>query len=293
MRNATADKFPRFAVWENVPGAFSSNNGDDFRAVLEAFCSVCDDTVHVPRPADGAWQPAGCVLGDGFSIAWKVYDAQYWGVPQRRKRIYLIADFATERAKEILFEQDSMPWNPEACKRAEQNASRYVNGSLGGSDRPGLDGQVICFEPGIARREGDGSRFVTDKAPTLRADMGDNQPAICYAVENHPNDSRCTIDPDGIVQTLSSRMGTGGNNTPFVLIENREEMKPVMVLKSERKYVLRKLTPVECLRLQGLPDWWCDGVKGSDSAIYRMAGNGIALPCAYDVIGRIVEGINK
>ena len=82
MRHATSGKYPRFAVWENVPGAFSSNKGEDFRAVLQAFCSVCDDTADVPRPSDGVWQPAGCVLGDGYSIAWKVYDAQYWGVPR-------------------------------------------------------------------------------------------------------------------------------------------------------------------------------------------------------------------
>ena len=134
MRHATANKFPRFAVWENVPGAFSSNGGDDFRAVLNAFCSVCDDSSDVPRPKDGAWQPAGCILGDGYSIAWKVYDAQYWGVPQRRKRIYLIADFATERAGEILFKPESMCRNHQTCKGAQERASAYVNGSTDGSD---------------------------------------------------------------------------------------------------------------------------------------------------------------
>jgi len=133
MRNATANKFPRFAVWENVPGAFSSNKGEDFRAVLNAFCSVCDDTVDVPRPADGAWQPAGCILGDGYSIAWKVYDAQYWGVPQRRKRIYLVADFASERAGEILFKSKGVCWDHQTGKGAQERASAYVNGSTDGS----------------------------------------------------------------------------------------------------------------------------------------------------------------
>lgn len=146
-----------------------------------------------------------------------------------------------------------------------------------------------------------------------------------YAVENHPNDSRARIDPDGIVQTLSSRMGTGGNNTPFVLIDSKgnktmsnvvywdgtdiagtltarnaggwqrmpdkENFNAVIEERPERKYVLRRLTPVECLRLQGLPDWWCDGANGSDSAIYKMAGNGLAIPCACDVLGRIAEEI--
>lgn len=133
MRHATANQFPRFGVFENVPGAFSSNNGEDFRAALNAFCSVCDGSVDVPRPADGAWQPAGCILGDGYSIAWKVYDAQYWGVPQRRKRIYLIADFASERAGEILFKPESMCWDHQTGKGAKERASAYVNGSTDGS----------------------------------------------------------------------------------------------------------------------------------------------------------------
>ena len=128
MRNATANEFPRFAVWENVPGAFSSNDGRDFQAVLQAFCSVCDSELYVPEPPDGVWQPAGCILGDGFSIAWRVYDAQYWGVPQRRKRIYLIADFGSERAGEILFEREGVCWNPAESRKARESAAGYVDG---------------------------------------------------------------------------------------------------------------------------------------------------------------------
>ena len=136
MRNATANKFPRFAVWENVPGAYSSNNGEDFRAVLKAFCSVCDDTCDVPRPETGVWQPAGCVLGEHFSLAWRTYDAQYWGVPRRRRRIYLVADFATGRAGEILSESESVPWDPAAGREAWERASAYVKGGVGRSDIP-------------------------------------------------------------------------------------------------------------------------------------------------------------
>lgn len=136
MRHATANKFPRFAVWENVPGAFSSNKGEDFRSVLNAFCSVCDDTADVPRPADGVWQPAGCVLGNSYSIAWKIYDAQYWAVPQRRKRIYLISDFATERAGEILFKPDSMCWDYQTGREARERVAGYASGSFDGDDWP-------------------------------------------------------------------------------------------------------------------------------------------------------------
>ena len=89
---------PRFMVWENVPGAFSSADGEDFRAVLEETCRIADGAVSIPRPPAGRWKSAGTILGDGFSIAWRVLDAQYWGVPQRRKRIFLVADFGGDAA---------------------------------------------------------------------------------------------------------------------------------------------------------------------------------------------------
>lgn len=138
MRHATANRFPRYAVWENVPGAFSSNNGEDFRAVIEAFCSVCESNPDVPRPAAGyGWQPAGIVLGDGYSFAWKVYNACDWGVPQRRKRIYALASFTDERAGEILFKSDSMCWDYQTRREARERAAQYVKGSFDGSDWPG------------------------------------------------------------------------------------------------------------------------------------------------------------
>ncbi|MBU5439748.1 DNA cytosine methyltransferase [Tissierella sp. MSJ-40] len=99
---------PRYFVWENVPGTFSSAEGEDFRAVLEETARIADDTISIPRPAGGLWKPAGCILGYEFTIAWRVLDAQYWGVPQRRKRIFLVADFGGHTAPKILFEQDSL-----------------------------------------------------------------------------------------------------------------------------------------------------------------------------------------
>lgn len=128
MRDATANKFPRFAVWENVPGAFSSNKGEDFRAVLQSFCDLWGGGADVPQPAKGKWKPSGAIVGDGCSLAWRVYDAQYWGVPQRRKRIYLIADFGSERAGEILFEREGMQGDPEPGAAERERASRYVAG---------------------------------------------------------------------------------------------------------------------------------------------------------------------
>lgn len=133
MRNGTSNQYPRFAVWENVPGAFSSNGGADFQAVLQAFCDICEEgRISVPQP-QGRWKPAGCIVGNGFSVAWRVYDAQFWGVPQRRKRIYLIADFGSERAGEILFESEGVCWNPAESRKARENAAKYVAGCPEGS----------------------------------------------------------------------------------------------------------------------------------------------------------------
>lgn len=106
MREATHGRYPRYAVWENVPGAFSSNGGEDFRSVLQAFCEV-KQAADIPRPKK--WGGSGRIMGDGFSIAWRCMDAQYWGVPQRRRRVYLVADFDGRSADKILFESEMLP----------------------------------------------------------------------------------------------------------------------------------------------------------------------------------------
>ena len=140
MREATNGTHPRFAIYENVPGAFSSNKGHDFHAVLEALCSVCDDTVSIPEPYDAkrtklVWDKAGEIVGDDYSVAWRTLDAQYWGVPQRRKRIYLVADFTGRRAGEILFKPDSlrgyMPQGNETGQGSTADAVGSVDGSVG------------------------------------------------------------------------------------------------------------------------------------------------------------------
>jgi len=95
-------------VWENVPGAFSSNKGKDFQAVLQEIVSITDEESNVPLPQKGKWQTAGCIMGDHFSIAWRVLDAQYWGVPQRRRRISVVADFGGDTASEIQFDRKSV-----------------------------------------------------------------------------------------------------------------------------------------------------------------------------------------
>ena len=135
---------PRYMVWENVPGAFSSNNGEDFRVVLEETARVVDSSATIPRLADGvSWSSAGCILADGWSIAWRVHDAQFWGVPQRRKRISLVADFRGQTAPEILFERSSLSGNTqqsgETGKGTPEDSERSV-GAISFQERAGCDG---------------------------------------------------------------------------------------------------------------------------------------------------------
>lgn len=116
-RNKGRPAKPRFMVWENVPGAFSSGSpkGEDFRIVLEETLRIADPAVSVPRPPGGIWNSAGCIVGESFSLCWRCLDAQYWGVPQRRKRIFLVADFGEGPVPQILFERQSLPGNPAPC----------------------------------------------------------------------------------------------------------------------------------------------------------------------------------
>ncbi len=118
MRGATNGKYPKYIVWENVPGAFSSNKGEDFRTVLEEIIKIKDGNVSVPRPQKGKWQTAGCIMGDGYSLAWRVLDAQFWDVPQRRKRIFIVGSFGNESAAEILFKREGLRGNFKESRKA-------------------------------------------------------------------------------------------------------------------------------------------------------------------------------
>lgn len=205
MRCATNGKYPRFCVWENVPGAFSSNKGEDFRCVLESLCRVKDESVSVPRCEK--WANAGEILADGFSLAWRVLDAQYWGVPQRRKRIYLVADFDGECAGKVLFESESVSGYSAESFRAWQRTAAAAESGSGAAGAAGF-----CTEHSANAR---GIGYEEETSPTLRAGT---VPAAVY--ENHSQDTRYT-ELRGIAPTVSSTYGTGGNNQPFVVEDTR------------------------------------------------------------------------
>ena len=252
---------PRFLLWENVPGAFSSNRGEDFRIVLEEIAKVTDKDAVIPMPEKNKWNTSGCIVGDGWSIAWRVLDAQFWGVPQRRRRIALVADFGGQCAQEVLFIRKSLRGDSEESGEKRKGSSANAQGCIEVYDRDGetslrpltlkirsgCEGggkgaliqddksailscnndqylfeplvmeSVVAFEPGAAQRLG--GYAYEDVSGTLRSNMGDNQMSVAYSIENHPNDSRANIDESGKVQTLTSRMGTGGGNVPLILLD--------------------------------------------------------------------------
>jgi DNA (cytosine-5)-methyltransferase 1 len=228
MREATNGEYPRFTVWENVAGAFSSNNGEDFKKVIEAFTKT-----KVPLPESGHrnkkgewvidWAHSGMVRGDSFEVAWRLFDAQYWGVPQRRARIYLVADFRCGRAGEVLFKPESM--------------SRYFKESRETWEAlAGAVGKGITHAVRTAQNSSNGWGVAEDVAYTL--DLANGQ-AVCspvartlnacktgtrrlcadvdnFILNSHPQDSRLSINDSGVCQTLTKQAGTGGNNVPLV-----------------------------------------------------------------------------
>ena len=122
---------PRYMVWENVPGALSSNKGDDFRCVLEETAKIIQEDAVIPGPPKGGWPYSGCIMGDGWSIAWRIHDAQFWGVPQRRKRIALVADFGGASAPEILFVRKGLSRDTEPSKQTRQSIARDSSEGFG------------------------------------------------------------------------------------------------------------------------------------------------------------------
>jgi DNA (cytosine-5)-methyltransferase 1 len=416
---ADVDLRPRFLVWENVPGAFSSNQGEDFRSVLEALGGIAEDGVSVPQPPKGKWQHAGCVVGDGWSIAWRLYDAQYWGVPQRRKRIYLVADLASERAGEILFERESLCGDPAESREARQGIAGDAQGGTGGScgvkclnpwdcqskrqyaidgvyrtldagESAGGQAHGICYDitgtssnsmksptPDSCFRERTVGRTLDTFVGSPKCNQGGTvvvesaMPDVVYALQGNGIDRALTagcngagwreqvgytlntIDRHGVAfaagfsdalgEKAQSGMGYTEEGAPAlragdvrsvvydcrgngdglrsptltgdhqnratdytaVCVGNGQLHQMSMAEQSNtldcmhdqqatliqgnqhRKYIVRRLTPLECCRLQGFPDWWEQGVEGSDSARYKMWANGVALPCAADVLRRI------
>ena len=208
---------PRYLCWENVPGAFSSADGEDFRIVLEEIVRIKDRTCSVPRPDTGRWESAGAIiLGDQFSLAWRVLDAQFWGVAQRRKRIFLVADFAGRSAPQILFEQDRLFGDFEAGGGQGQGAAAPAQGGAGDTGGPdGLNAEKTR-STAFAANQRDEVRDLRDVAAALGAQPGMKQQTFVALPDNCLNgrdtqQSR-VFTPEGVSPTLAGADGGGGRN---------------------------------------------------------------------------------
>ena len=168
-RNGANDDIrPRYMVWENVPGAFSSNKAEDFRIVLEEIAKVCDKDAVIPMPPSGKWTTAGCIVGDGWSIAWRVCDAQFWGVPQRRRRIALVADFGGQSAPEILFVRKGMSGDTQPSQPQRKATPSDASRGIGADDIKPNIAYTMQDREGKAGG-GKGALFAEELSATLRA----------------------------------------------------------------------------------------------------------------------------
>lgn len=200
MRLSTNGLYPTFAVWENVPGAFSSNGGEDFRTVLEELARVEQPDAIIPRPPmGGRWSKAGAIAGNGWSLAWRQLDAQYWGVPQRRKRIALVVDFAGGRAGKILFERESVPGHPDQSIPTWKEIAGLTancptgNDSVVGETIP-INTQIATRYISMGERTGLGIGEDGEPAYTLQAN---HEHGVCYCIAGNIIDRYETAGANG------------------------------------------------------------------------------------------------
>ncbi len=212
MREATNGSYPRFAVWENVHGAFSSNKGADFHSVLQALISVVDEQAATDLPRIPKWERAGVVMGDGWSIAWRVLDAQFFGVPQRRKRIFLIADFASGRAGHILFEPTCLPRNPQTGSQTRQDPPTNPGTSTHEASTS-LD--VFALRMRAGKPGGGKDPLVQTNLSGTLGCSNDQSIIEPLLFDHHPQDARVT-GPRDVASTVTARYGTGVGNTPII-----------------------------------------------------------------------------
>ena len=381
---------PRYMVWENVPGALSSNKGKDFAAVLEETIRIVEPEapgIEVPEKGWPTWGGYRDVDGR-WSVAWRVHDAQYWGVPQRRRRIALVADFGGDTAHEILFEREGVSGNlTESGTARERPAGDAETGAAyavrirGGCDGGGKGALIQTEKSGTLGTGNDQTIFqagafklgnsatartigyAEEVSPTLNSECGGNKPAVCYGISAYESnamkssnpksgvyvaDTSRTLDLNGgnpacnqggiaVVQRTYQMQGFGDyreadvgsackqrdykDSTDLVIGIDGEfnaYMEQYGTLRAHasggaeetlmHRMVVRRLTPLECERLQGFPDGWTDigdwvktdkrgrkiKLKGSaDSPRYKALGNSIALPFWRWMFGRMAAYLPK
>lgn len=313
---------PRYMVWENVPGAFSSNGGKDFAAVLEEAVKIAEPEAPPVSVPEKGWPTSGCLMGDGWSVAWRVLDAQFWGVPQRRRRIALVADFGGQSAPEILFVRKSVSGYSQPGGTAgkglagsTESGTTFAVKIRGGCDGGGkgalvqteVSGTLGCNMVLDMSHACDVVRECGDTVPTMGARMGTggNQvPLVAFGIGNGQANAAATMALE-VSQTLDTMHDTqavfccaavdcrNGTENPEIngTLQAKSTGGSSVNLQNVCRVnnIIRRLTPLECERLQGFPDGWTDigpwtDSKGklhkesSDSSRYKALGNSIALP---------------
>ncbi|HIE2712244.1 TPA: DNA cytosine methyltransferase [Klebsiella pneumoniae] len=299
MREKTNGQYPRFILWENVAGAFSSNEGKDFREVLQQIFNITESgQEHTSIPMPESWDNAGAVLGNSCSVTWRLFDAQFWGVLQRRRRIFLMADFGGGgRFNPVLFEPKGMYGNFGTLQKAWKETSRDFRKGTHCTNR-----QIL-----IEQHARDSRYKECDTSPCLKASSGtggNNQPFVVSE----------TVTFSDVHRTISA----ADYKDPQAFNDNM--------------YV-RRLTPLEYCRLQGFPDYWTENLETknpteeemtfwrqvfktysevyetplksdkqilnwlknpfTDSAAYKMWGNGVALPVVFYILNTLNNYVQK
>lgn len=333
-----------FAVWENVQGAFSSNGGEDFRAVLEELARVEQPDASIPRPPrEVRWSKAGAIAGNGWSLAWRQLDAQYWGVPQRRKRIALVVDFGGQRAAEILFERTGVSGHLDESIKAWEATPGHSQASTSGHDSERktdvvyaldcINAKVIQEKSGTLCAKSNGGyslNFQNPIAYTVKIRSGCDGGGKGALVQTEKSATLSTLQDQALFQPVvyDARGNGDGRTCPTITGDHENRITDYTAIAIERKtfneqsfshykesnkcstlkakagnigngseclvaektirWIVRRLTPVECERLQGYPDDytnigdWTDSNgkkhKYADSPRYKALGNSIALP---------------
>ena len=335
MRQATGFHKPRYMVWENVVGALSCNKGKDFQCVLHE----CVETAlsgktnlnkgtkdgeenlteedrdgretgipDVPMPKDGKWSKSGILYDDlgRWSVAWRVHDAQYWGVAQRRRRLALVCDFGGMSAPEVLFESQSVSGDFNTCDSQGKGTSRASDERITEPDkvwdaRGNGNGNLCSTLTGDHdNRITDYTNVVVQKKETYSINGDSHESGV--SVMSDVSHALKTTTKEYVFVEQGSEDVSYGQYYPCICIGNGQARGPHAVAQPVQ-YHVRRLTPLECTRLQGYPDGWVDigdwidskgkKHKEADAPKYKALGNSIALPFWKWLCRNIVNELQK
>lgn len=266
MRDATKNQYPKYAIWENVKGAFSSNGGQDFFAAIQALADV------------GA-----------LDVSWRLVNTCHFGPPQRRMRIFVVADFGGERAAKILFKPTRVCWSPTTRRTSKQKTTRSTSKSVKNSS--GVNNPILidraAFNQGVNAQY---TAYISD-GPVVPSLVARGPHAVATSVYQYDGYNQ-KLETDGTYRSLRTKRDW----SDFIAVFTEPQHIETVTDDTNQPYVVRRLTPRECERLQGWPDdhtrWGEDDTEVSDNCRYKMIGNGVSAPVAQ-WLGENICAANK